>query len=179
MFARWLVSDANPLAARVTANRAWRAFFGAGLMRTSGDFGTQSDPPTHPELLDWLATELVKRGWSMKQLHRLIVTSATYRQSSYLSENLLARDSENRLLARGPRYRVDAEMVRDMSRVLRSKSTRPASRVMRRKWRALSIRSNFSGYKVLARSPCSKRMNPGRLATQSMRKWPRRYGTAM
>ena len=113
-FARWLVSDANPLAARVTVNRAWRAFFGAGLMRTSGDFGTQSDPPTHPELLDWLASEFVERGWSMKDLHRLIVNSAVYRQSSHISKELLARDPDNRLLARGPRYRVDAEMVRDM-----------------------------------------------------------------
>ena len=113
-FARWLVSEANPLAARVTVNRAWRAFFGAGLTRTSGDFGTQSDPPTHPELLDWLAVEFVERGWSMKELHRLIVRSATYRQSSHVSKDLLARDPQNRLLARGPRYRVDAEMVRDM-----------------------------------------------------------------
>jgi hypothetical protein len=113
-FARWLVSDANPLAARVTVNRAWRAFFGAGLTRTSGDFGTQSDPPTHPELLDWLAIEFVERGWSMKELHRLIVRSAAYRQSSHVSKELLARDPENRLLARGPRYRVDAELVRDM-----------------------------------------------------------------
>jgi hypothetical protein len=112
--ARWLVSDANPLVARVTVNRAWRAIFGDGLMRTSGDFGTQSDPPTHPELLDWLAVELVERGWSMKQLHRLIVGSATYRQSSNLSNELRARDPENRLLARGPRFRVDAETVRDM-----------------------------------------------------------------
>ncbi|HRX77565.1 MAG TPA: DUF1553 domain-containing protein, partial [Pirellulaceae bacterium] len=113
-FARWLVSDANPLAARVTVNRAWRAFFGDGLMRTSGDFGTQSDPPTHPELLDWLATEFVEGGWSLKELHRSIVSSATYRQSSVVSKALLARDPENRLLARGPRYRVDAEMVRDI-----------------------------------------------------------------
>ncbi|MCB9941886.1 MAG: PSD1 domain-containing protein [Planctomycetaceae bacterium] len=113
-FARWLVSDANPLAARVTVNRAWRAFFGNGLMRTSGDFGTQSDPPTHPELLDWLAKEFVEGGWSLKELHRSIVSSATYRQSSVVSKALLARDPENRLLARGPRYRVDAEMVRDI-----------------------------------------------------------------
>ncbi|MBC8355216.1 MAG: PSD1 domain-containing protein [Planctomycetes bacterium] len=113
-FAQWLVSDSNPLAARVTANRAWRAFFGAGLMRTSGDFGTQSDPPTHPELLDWLAIEFVERGWSMKGLHRLIVSSATYRQRSQVAKDMYARDPGNRLLARGPRYRVDAEMVRDM-----------------------------------------------------------------
>jgi Protein of unknown function (DUF1553) len=113
-FARWLASDANPLAARVTVDRAWLAFFGAGLMRSNGDFGTQSDPPTHPELLDWLAVEFIERGWSMKELHRLIVSSAAYRQSSSVTKELLARDPENRLLARGPRYRVDAEMVRDM-----------------------------------------------------------------
>jgi hypothetical protein len=83
-------------------------------MRSNGDFGTQADPPTHPELLDWLASEFVERGWSMKELHRLIVNSATYRQASHISKELLARDPENRLLARGPRYRVDAELVRDM-----------------------------------------------------------------
>jgi hypothetical protein len=113
-FARWIVSDRNPLVGRVTVNRAWRALFGSGLMRTSGDFGTQSDPPTHPELLDWLAFKFVEQGWSMKKLHRLIVTSATYRQSSRVTPKLLQRDPENRLLARGPRVRVEAEMVRDI-----------------------------------------------------------------
>ncbi len=113
-FAHWLVSSGNPLGARVIANRAWRAFFGAGLMRTGGDFGTQAAPPTHPMLLDWLAVELVERGWSLKKLHRLIVSSATYRQASRASQQLVTRDPENELLARGPRYRVDAEMVRDM-----------------------------------------------------------------
>lgn len=112
-FARWLVSEKNPLIGRVAVNRAWRAFFGSGLMRTSGDFGTQSDPSTHPVLLDWLACEFVARGWSMKKLHRLIVMSATYQQSSRITPELLQRDPENRLLARGPRYRIDAELVRD------------------------------------------------------------------
>jgi hypothetical protein len=112
--ARWLVSRDNPLAARVTVNRAWRAFFGHGLVRTSGDFGTQSAPPTHPELLDWLACEFMDRGWSFKQLHRLIVTSATYRQESRADARQRQRDPENRLLARGPGSRVDAEMVRDI-----------------------------------------------------------------
>ena len=112
-FARWLVSEKNPLVGRVTVNRAWRAFFGSGLMRTNGDFGTQSDPPTHPKLLDWLACEFVARGWSLKQLHRLIVTSATYQQSSQMTPELLQRDPDNRLLARGSRYRIDAELVRD------------------------------------------------------------------
>ncbi|MFP6763571.1 MAG: DUF1549 and DUF1553 domain-containing protein, partial [Planctomycetaceae bacterium] len=113
-FARWLASRQNPLVARVTVNRAWRAFFGTGLVETSADFGTQSNPPSHPELLDWLAVEFMSEGWSLKKLHRLIVTSAAYRQSSRLTPQLLARDPENRLLARGPRFRVDAETVRDI-----------------------------------------------------------------
>jgi mono/diheme cytochrome c family protein len=112
--ARWLVSKGNPLVGRVTVNRAWRSFFGIGLVETSGDFGTQSNPPSHRELIDWLATEFVARGWSMKKLHRLIVTSATYQQSSVVSGNLLKRDPANRLLARGPRFRVDAEVIRDV-----------------------------------------------------------------
>jgi hypothetical protein len=112
--ARWLASNRNPLVARVAVNRAWRSFFGAGLMRTSDDFGTQSEPPTHPELLDWLACEFMEQGWSLKTLHRLIVTSATYRQDSRVSTELLDRDPLNRLLARGPRFRVDAETVRDI-----------------------------------------------------------------
>ena len=113
-FAGWLVSDKNPLVSRVTVNRAWQAFFGQGLHLTSDDFGTQTEPPSHPQLLDWLASEFVQRGWSMKQLHRLIVTSATYRQSSQLTPELLRLDSQNRLLARGPRFRANAEVVRDM-----------------------------------------------------------------
>ncbi len=111
--ARWLVSDSNPLAARVAVNRAWRAFFGRGLVHTSGDFGTQSAPPSHPELLDWLACELREQGWSLKKLHRLIVTSATYRQQAAASHESRRLDPENRLLSRGPRFRLEAEMVRD------------------------------------------------------------------
>ncbi|MEL7264306.1 MAG: DUF1549 and DUF1553 domain-containing protein, partial [Planctomycetota bacterium] len=112
-FARWLVGPDNPLAARVAVNRAWRSFFGAGLIRSGGDFGTQSPPPTHPELLDWLAVEFVRRGWSMKQIHRMIVHSATYRQSSHLPEDAASSDPENRWLSRGPRHRLEAEMIRD------------------------------------------------------------------
>jgi hypothetical protein len=112
-FARWLVSTENPLTARVVVNRQWAAFFGQGIVRTQNDFGFQGDLPTHPELLDWLAVEFVKQGWSLKKLHRLIVTSATYRQSSRVTPELLERDPENRLLARGPRVRLEAEIVRD------------------------------------------------------------------
>ncbi len=111
--ARWLASAENPLAARVAANRIWQHHFGVGLVKTAENFGVQGEPPSHPELLDWLASELIRTGWDTKALHRLIVTSATYRQSSHVTTDLAARDPENRLLARGPRYRLSAEVVRD------------------------------------------------------------------
>jgi hypothetical protein len=113
--ARWLVSDENPLTARVTVNRAWQEFFGRGLVASSDDFGTQGQPPTHPELLDWLASEFREDGWSLKRLHRLIVTSATYRQSSHARPELAARDPNNELLARQMGLRLTAEQVRDVS----------------------------------------------------------------
>ena len=112
-FARWLVDPRHPLVGRVTVNRHWQAFFGRGLVRTMEDFGYQGEMPSHPELLDWLALELIHRGWSIKELHRLIVTSATYRQSSRVTPKLIERDPENILLARGPRLRLEAELVRD------------------------------------------------------------------
>jgi hypothetical protein len=112
-FSRWLVARNNPLVARVTANRQWAAIFGTGIVSTQEDFGFQGDPPSHPELLDWLASELMQQGWSLKWLHRQIVTSATYRQSSRVTPELLRADPNNRLLARGPRVRMDAEQIRD------------------------------------------------------------------
>ena len=112
-FARWLVSPENPLTARVIVNRQWAAFFGCGIVKTTEDFGYQGETPTHPELLDWLALEFVKQGWSLKKLHRLIVTSATYRQSSHVTPALLAADRDTRLLSRFPRVRLDAEIIRD------------------------------------------------------------------
>jgi hypothetical protein len=96
-------------------NQLWQAYFGRGLVSTPEDFGTQGARPTHPELLDWLATELPRRGWSLKAIHRLIVTSATYRQRSRATPSLIARDPKNELLARGPRFRVEAEVVRDIA----------------------------------------------------------------
>ncbi len=113
--ARWLVSPENPLAARTAVNRAWQAFFGTGFVKTAEDFGVQGEPPSHPGLLDWLATEYVGSGWDTKALHRLIVTSATYRQSSRSNAVLQERDPENRLLARGPRHRLPSWMLRDQA----------------------------------------------------------------
>ncbi|MBL8175056.1 MAG: PSD1 domain-containing protein [Bryobacterales bacterium] len=111
--AKWLVSKENPLTPRVTVNRAWQEFFGRGIVRTSEDFGTQGERPTHPELLDWLAGKLMDDGWSMKKLHRLIVTSATYRQSSDARKELAQTDPDNALLARQTRLRLPAELIRD------------------------------------------------------------------
>jgi mono/diheme cytochrome c family protein len=113
--ARWLVDPANPLTPRVTVNRLWQAYFGLGLVETENDFGTQGQPPSHPELLDWLASEFVAQKWSLKAMHRLIVTSATYRQSSRARPDLLTVDPRNRLLARQNRLRLDAEVVRDVA----------------------------------------------------------------
>jgi hypothetical protein len=111
--ARWLVSRDNPLTARVTVNRWWAEIFGQGLVTTVEDFGIKGEPPTHPELLDWLAVEFQENGWSLKRLLKLIVMSATYRQSSRVTPELLAQDDRNLLYARGPRFRLDAEGIRD------------------------------------------------------------------
>lgn len=109
----WLMAPEHPLTARVAANRLWQHFMGTGLVRTSEDFGSQGEPPSHPELLDWLAVEYRQGGWDTKAFARLLVTSATYRQASEATPALMARDPENRLLARGPRFRLDAEQLRD------------------------------------------------------------------
>lgn len=113
--AQALVDPANPLIARVTVNRYWQMFFGAGLVKTAEDFGTQGEWPTHPELLDWLATEFVQSGWNVKHVQRLIVTSSAYRQASRLTPLLRERDPENRLIARGPRHRLTSAMLRDQA----------------------------------------------------------------
>jgi mono/diheme cytochrome c family protein len=114
-FAEWLAARNSPTTARSIVNRVWQAYFGTGLIASAENLGTQGEPPSHPELLDWLAVEFMDRGWSLKTLHRLMVNSATYRQSSRVTPELEERDPYNRLLARGPRFRVDAEIVRDIA----------------------------------------------------------------
>ena len=114
-FAHWMVDRQAPTTARAAVNRVWQGYFGVGLVGSSEDLGTQSEPPSHPELLDWLAVEFMDGGWSLKTLHKRIVGSAAYRQSSRVTPETLAKDPYNRLLARGPRFRVDAELVRDVA----------------------------------------------------------------
>lgn len=116
--ARWLTAENNPLPARVAVNRIWQMHFGEGLVSTPEDFGTQGEMASHPELLDWLASEFINSGWDMKHMHRLIVTSRTYRQSSTIPPNLLSHDPKNRLLARGPRVRLSAQTLRDQALAL-------------------------------------------------------------
>jgi hypothetical protein len=113
--AKWLVDPKSPTTSRAFVNRVWQTYFGTGLVATSEDFGTQSEAPSHPELLDWLAVEFVEKGWKQKDLHRVIVQSATYRQSSRMEPAALEKDPYNRLLARGARFRVEAEIVRDVA----------------------------------------------------------------
>ena len=111
--AKWLVDDSNPLSARVVVNRFWQEVFGTGIVKSSDDFGSQGEPPSHPELLDWLAVEFRASGWDVKDFFRLLVTSSTYRQSAAITKEKLEQDPENRLLSRGPRFRLDGELLRD------------------------------------------------------------------
>ena len=153
--ARWLFEPANPLTARVAVNRYWQTYFGLGLVKTAEDFGSQGELPSHPELLDWLAVEFEASGWDVKAMQRLIVTSATYRQSSQVSPELRQRDPENRLLARGPRFRLQAEMIRDqalaLSNLLSLKMGGPAVKPYQPDglWEQLSA---FQGRKLFERS---------------------------
>src|SRR5579862_7329722 len=113
--ARWLVDPSNPLTARVAVNRFWQMYFGTGIVKTVEDFGSQGEWPMHPELLDWLATEFMRTGWDIKAAQKTIVMSATYRQSSKVTPELLQKDPDNRLLARGARLRLGPDMIRDQA----------------------------------------------------------------
>jgi hypothetical protein len=151
--AKWLVSGEHPLTARVWVNREWERFFGTGLVKTSENLGSQAEWPSHPELLDWLATEFVRLRWDMKAMQRLIVTSATYRQSSRVTPEHLAKDPENRLLARAPRLRLPAETLRDqalaMSGLLVEKVGGPSVHpyMPERVWDETSVYGDMRGYK--------------------------------
>jgi mono/diheme cytochrome c family protein len=112
-FAKWLLREDHPLTARVTVNRFWQEVFGQGLVRTTGDFGVSGETPSHPELLDWMAVEFREKGWDMKKFFKLLVTSATYRQAATVTADKRLKDGDNRLLSRGPRFRMDAEVIRD------------------------------------------------------------------
>ncbi|PYV91777.1 MAG: hypothetical protein DMG05_06445 [Acidobacteria bacterium] len=149
--AKWLVSPSHPLTSRVVVNRYWQNYFGTGMVKTAEDFGSQGEPPSHAELLDWLATEFMRTGWDVKAMQRLILTSATYRQSSRVTPELLEKDPENRLLARGPRFRLPAETVRDsalaISGLLNGEIGGPSAYPYQPKglWEELAFGDIFSG----------------------------------
>ena len=151
--ARWIVDPKNPLTSRVAVNRFWERFFGVGLVKTSENFGSQAEWPSHPELLDWLATEFIRNGWDIKAIQKTIVMSATYRQSSALTPALVERDPENRLVARGPRFRVQAETVRDqalfIAGLLNEKVGGPSVRPYQPDglWDEINVYGNLRNYK--------------------------------
>ncbi len=152
--AQWLIRPENPLTARVTVNRFWQELFGVGIVRTTGDFGATGEQPSHPELLDWLAVEFRESGWDVKKFYRLMLTSATYRQAATLTPEKIEKDGQNRLLSRGPRFRMDGEMVRDYalasSGLLTGKMGGPSVKPYQpaNVWEAVAMReSNTHDYK--------------------------------
>jgi len=151
--AKWLVDPANPLTARVAVNHFWQMYFGVGIVKTSEDFGSQGDPPSNQQLLDWLATEFIHSKWDVKATQRLIVTSAVYRQASKVTPEMLEKDPENRLLSHGPRFRLPAEMIRDnalsVSGLLNEKLCGPSVSPYQPKglWEEMAFGGDFSKQK--------------------------------
>ncbi len=151
--AKWIVDPSNPLTARVAVNHFWQMYFGIGIVKTSEDFGSQGDPPSNQQLLDWLATEFIRSKWDVKAMQRLIVTSAVYRQASKISPELLEKDPDNKLLARGPRFRLPAEMIRDnalfLSGLMTDKIGGPSVSPYQPKglWEEMAFGGNFSKQK--------------------------------
>ena len=151
--AKWIVDPSNPLTARVAINHFWQMYFGIGIVKTSEDFGSQGDPPSNQQLLDWLATEFIRSKWDVKAMQRLIVTSAVYRQASKVSPELLEKDPDNKLLAHGPRFRLPAEMIRDnalfLSGLMTDKIGGPSVLPYQPKglWEEMAFGGNFSRQK--------------------------------
>jgi len=175
--AQWLFDANNPLTARVAVNRYWAALFGVGLVETEEDFGTQGEMPSHPELLDWLATEYMRLGWDTKAFLKLLVTSATYRQSSKVTTQALAKDPRNRLLSRGPRFRLEAEMVRDQALALSGLLSRKlhGPRCIHRNRQACGKRRstvNAPGRRVVAKIAIAGGCTHSGGAPCRIRRWP-------
>ena len=151
--AQWLVAKSNPLTARVAVNRFWQSYFGYGMVKTVDDFGAQGEWPVHPELLDWLAVEFMESGWNVKALQKLIVISATYRQSSVVKPELLEKDPDNRLLARGPRLRLGPEAIRDQALAVSGLLTERIGGPSVKPYQPAGLWQEFSGIKAT----CSRR----------------------
>lgn len=171
--AKWLVSDNNTLTARVTVNRMWQELFGRGLVVTSEDFGIMGSAPSHPELLDWLAVDFRESGWDVKRLYKMLVTSAAYRQATLITPEKLDKDRDNALLSRGPRFRMDAEMIRDYALAV-SGTLSPAWAVLERCRISLKMSGKSSAWAPKNTCRTEAKISTGARFTTSGSAWPHR-----